>query len=127
MSPTTPHRPFVLVVEDEIPIRMDMTDCLEEAGFAVVQAGNADAAIQILERRSDIKLVFTDVDMPGSMDGLKLAAAVRKRWPPIPIIVTPGHVKVAVSDLPAGGRFFSKPYDRPTIARAVREMVEAAA
>jgi CheY-like chemotaxis protein len=118
-------RPAVLVVEDEALIRLDMVDCLEEAGFEVEEAANAAQAIRILESRKDIRLVFTDVDMPGSMDGLKLAAYVRDRWPPIKIIVTSGHVSVTADQIPAGGRFFSKPYDRPEIAQAVRELIQA--
>ena len=112
----------VLVVEDEALIRMDIVDCLEEAGFAVLEAGNADEALEILESRMDIRLVLTDVDMPGSMDGLRLAAAIRDRWPPVQIIVTSGHVTPQAHQLPAGSRFFHKPYDRPTIAQAVREL-----
>lgn len=114
----------VLVVEDDFIIRMDIVDCLEEAGFAVLEAADADQAIRILEQRTDIRLVFTDVDMPGSMDGLKLAAAVRDRWPPVAIIVASGHVLPQPSQIPEGGRFFQKPYSRPEIAHAVREMVK---
>jgi CheY-like chemotaxis protein len=113
----------VLVVEDEPLIRMDIVDCLEEAGFKVLQAADAAQAVLILEECADIRLVFTDVDMPGSMDGLKLASFVRDRWPPIQLIVTSGHVKVDQNQLPSGGRFFSKPYQGADIARAVKEMV----
>jgi two-component system, response regulator PdtaR len=83
-------RALVLIVEDELLIRLDAVDMIEAAGFDVIQAANADEAITILEARSDIQLVFTDVQMPGSMDGLKLAAAVRGRWPPIKIVATSG-------------------------------------
>lgn len=72
----------VLVVEDEVIIRMDISSALEAAGFRVLEAGNADEAITILHQSPDIQVLFTDIDMPGSMDGLKLAAAVRDRWPP---------------------------------------------
>ena len=113
----------VLVVEDEALIRMDMVDCLEEAGFSVLEADDADAAIAILESRTDIRLVLTDIDMPGSIDGLKLAAAVRDRWPPVQIIVTSGHVTPAEHQLPKGSRFFAKPYSRPDVARAVHELM----
>eukprot|EP01035_Chromulina_nebulosa_P042709 gene42709-57821_t len=78
----------VLVVEDEILVRMDIAMSLEAEGFVVLEAANADEAIDILNSRSDIRLMFTDIDMPGSMDGLKLAMAVRDRWPPVKIIVT---------------------------------------
>jgi len=80
--------PTVLVVEDETLIREFIAEELEEAGYSLVIANNADQAIAILEARQDVHLVFTDINMPGSMDGLKLAAAVRDRWPPIHIIIT---------------------------------------
>ena len=118
------HAATVLVVEDEVLIRMDIVGCLEDAGFDVIEAANADKAIEILEGRDDVRVVFTDVDMPGSMDGLKLAAFVRERWPPIKLIVTSGHVRVEAGDLPAGGRFFKKPYQRARIAQAVTEMLQ---
>ena len=99
------NRPVVLVVEDEFLLRMEAADMVKAAGFEVVEAGNADEAIEILEARRDITLVFTDIQMPGSMDGLKLARAVRGRWPPIKIVATSGHLHVRETDLPEGGRF----------------------
>jgi CheY-like chemotaxis protein len=112
----------VLVVEDEALIRMGIVDALEAAGVTVIEASNADEAIQALETRKDIELVFTDIDMPGSMDGLRLAACIRDRWPPVRLIVTSGHVAVKDEDLPSGGRFFRKPYSAPDVVRAVAEM-----
>ena len=100
----------VLVVEDEVLVRMDMTGQLEDEGFVVFEASKADQAIDVLQTHPSIRLMFTDIDMPGSMDGLKLAAAVRDRWPPIKIIVTSGHRVVDIADLPDGSVFFSKPY-----------------
>lgn len=123
-SITTPIR--ILVVEDEMTVRIDAVEILGAAGFDVLEAANADEAIQMLERYSDIRLVFTDIDMPGSMNGLKLAAATRDRWPPIRIIATSGHYKVQVGDLPAGARFISKPYQPAQIIGAVRELTKAA-
>ena len=79
------RRPVVLIVEDECLIRMDAADMIAGAGFEVVEAANGDQAIEILETRRDITVVFTDIQMPGSMDGLKLVRAVRGRWPPIKI------------------------------------------
>jgi CheY-like chemotaxis protein len=84
----------ILVVEDETFIRLDAVEVLRAAGFDILEAANADEAIQMLERHSDIRLIFTDIDMPGLMNGLKLAAAVRDRWPPVRIIATSGHFKV---------------------------------
>ena len=112
--------PAVLIVEDEPMVRLCAVETIEEAGFEVIEAANADEAIRILESRRDIRVVFTDVHMPGSMDGLKLAHAVRDRWPPIKIIVTSGRERVAVQDLPAGGRFFAKPYDPGEIKETLR-------
>jgi hypothetical protein len=91
--------------EDEPLVRMTAVGMIEEAGFDVVEAANADDAIRKLETRRDISVVFTDLDMPGSMNDLKLAYAVRGRWPPIKIIATSGHYAVRDGDLPDGGRF----------------------
>ena len=119
------ERPAVLVVEDEVLIRMAVADTIAEAGFTVCEAGNADQAIKLLESRADIRALFTDIDMPGSMDGLKLAAAVRTRWPAIKIIITSGHVKIRAEELPVEGKFFSKPYDAARIVSTLRDMVAA--
>lgn len=116
----------ILVVEDETFTRMDVVEILRAAGFDIVEAANADEAIQMLERNSGIHLVFTDIDMPGSMNGLKLAAAVRDRWPPVRIIATSGHFKIQLGDLPAGARFISKPYQPAQIISAIRELTSAA-
>lgn len=120
--PLIPPPIRVLVVEDEMFTRMDVVEMLRGAGFDVLEATNADEAIQMLERNSDIRLIFTDVDMPGSMNGLKLAAAVRDRWPPVRIIATSGHFKIKAGDLPADARFISKPYQPAQIISAVREL-----
>ena len=100
----------VLVVEDEFFGRSHAVNLVEDAGYTAVEAKNADEAIAILERRKDIRIVFTDINMPGSIDGLKLAHAIRKRWPPIELIVASGHFHLSDDDMPERGRFFSKPY-----------------
>jgi CheY-like chemotaxis protein len=110
--------PTVLVVEDETLVRELVVEELEEAGYSVVVAINADQAIAILEARQDIHLVFTDIDMPGSMDGLKLAAAVRDRWPPVHIIITTG--KVRPLEIPADALFIPKPYVGTNVIAAMR-------
>jgi two-component system, response regulator PdtaR len=102
--------PVILIVEDELLLRMDSAEVIGNAGFEVVQAANADQAIAILTGRPDIHVVFTDIQMPGSMDGLKLAKFVRDRWPPIKIVATSGLVPVEDDDLPAGSVFLPKPY-----------------
>jgi two-component sensor histidine kinase len=99
----------VLVVEDEMVLRMRAVDIVEDAGFAAVEAVNADEAISILEARSDISLLFTDIQMPGSMDGLKLAHAVHDRWPAIKIILVSGQVDPSEAERPTDSRFFGKP------------------
>jgi CheY-like chemotaxis protein len=95
-------RHVVLVVEDEPLLMMSAVDIVENAGFEAVEAGNADEAVRILESRTDIRIVLTDIDMPGSINGLKLAAAVRDRWPPIEIIIVSGHVRPKDDELPRG-------------------------
>ena len=123
MSPTfAARRPVVLIVEDEFLIRLQAAQIVSKAEFDVVEASSADEAISILEARSDITILFTDIQMPGSMDGLKLAAAVKGRWPPIKIVATSGLVNVRQEDLPEGGRFISKPYDFIQLTAALQEL-----
>jgi CheY-like chemotaxis protein len=114
-------RAVILIVEDDVLIRMDAAQMIAVGGFDVIEAANADEAIGILETRLDITVVFTDIQMPGSMDGLKLAAAVRDRWPPIKIVATSGHVTIDRDDLPDGGRFLPKPYSSAQILKTLRE------
>jgi CheY-like chemotaxis protein len=99
------HRPVVLAVEDEPLILMLAVNMIRDAGFEPLWASNADEAIRILESRDDIKIVFTDINMPGSMDGIKLARAVRGRWSPIKIIVTSGFSGSERKLLPEGSQF----------------------
>ncbi len=113
----------ILVVEDHPIIRLAALDFLENAGFLVIEASSADEAIAVLEERPEIHLVFTDVEMPGSLDGVKLAHYVRERWPPIKLIVVSGRTSVEESHLPAGARFFPKPYDENDIIEVVRSML----
>src|ERR1700687_4341069 len=122
MGLSAPKRPVVLIVENEFLLRMDAADMIAGAGFEVVEAGNADQAIEILESRRDITVVFTDIQMPGSMDGLKLARAIRGRWPPIKIVATSGRTNVREPDLPEGGRFLRKPYSPHQVAGVLREL-----
>ncbi len=126
MGYATTKRPVVLVVEDEFLIRMHAAEMIEDAGFDVVEASNADEAVAILEVRFDIAVVFTDIQMPGSMDGLKLARAVRNRWPPIHIVATSGLVDVKTGDLPDGGRFLPKPYSSTQVIGALHELTDGA-
>jgi CheY-like chemotaxis protein len=126
VSDYTGSRPVVLIVEDEFLLRMNAAEMIGDAGFDVVEAANADEAIAILEARPDIHVVFTDIQMPGSMDGLKLARFVRGRWPPIKIVATSGFVSVGKDDLPDGSRFLTKPYRPAQIVAALRELTGGA-
>jgi two-component system, response regulator PdtaR len=116
-----PGSRLVLVVEDEPLLRLMAGDLVEDAGLEPIFASNADDAVRILEDREDIGIVFTDVRMPGSIDGIKLAAAVRDRWPPIKIVVVSGHL-VGDPDLPEGALFFRKPYRSDEIISTLRKL-----
>jgi CheY-like chemotaxis protein len=100
---------IVLVVEDDLILRMRAIDMVDDAGYVSVEAVDADEALAILQSRSDIALLFTDIQMPGSMDGLELAHAVHERWPLIKIIIVSGQLKLSGSQLPRDSRFFGKP------------------
>jgi CheY-like chemotaxis protein len=102
---------------------MAAVDLVTAAGFEAIEAADADAAIRILEERSDIHLVFTDVEMPGTMDGIKLSHYIRSRWPPVQLIVASGRTIIEESHLPAGARFFSKPYSDSAIVEAIMAML----
>ena len=102
---------------------MGAVDLLTEAGFQVVEAESADEAIRVLKSRPDIHLAFTDVGMPGTMDGVKLSHCIRDRWPPVKLIVASGQTILAESQLPAGGRFFAKPYDDGAFIGAISGML----
>jgi len=112
----------ILVVEDEALIRMSAAQLLEDAGYTVVEAWNADIALQILKTRNDIRAVFTDIAMPGSLDGLKLAHAIRNRWPPIHLIVTSGLNAPTEAEFPSIARFIPKPYAPRQVLKAVSEL-----
>lgn len=127
MSTDLPKVPNVLIVEDEMMLRMRAVDIVEDAGFSPVQAVNADQALSILESRSDISLLFTDIQMPGSMDGLKLAHAVHDRWPAIKIILVSGQVNPSDAERPADSRFFGKPLSDDQMIAELQAMVGAGA
>jgi CheY-like chemotaxis protein len=117
------HKTSVLVVEDSPLIRMGAVDLVEAAGFEALEANDASAAIRILEARSEIGLVFMDVGMPGTMDGIKLSHYIRERWPPVNLILASGTTIVDPGRLPAGARFFEKPYHDVLIIEAMAGML----
>ena len=103
-------------------MRMHAVSLVADAGFETVEASNADDAIAILEARKDIRVVFTDINMPGSMDGLRLAHAIRRRWPPIELILTSGDFQIDENELPRRGRFIPKPYNRGEVTSVLNEL-----
>lgn len=115
--------PVVLVVEDDMVLRMRAVDVVEDAGFVPVEAVSADEAIDILESRDDISLLFTDIQMPGTMDGLKLAHAAHARWPHIKIILVSGQVAVGESDKPEDSKFFAKPFEVDNMISELQDMI----
>ncbi len=115
----------VLVVEDDPLLRFDMVDLVEDAGFVAHEARNADEAIEEMNRNPAIRVVLTDIEMPGSMDGLKLAFLVRKRWPPVVILVISGKRNVSQTDLPEDVLLLSKPYSPAMVVRTLRKAAAA--
>jgi CheY-like chemotaxis protein len=113
----------VLIVEDELLVRENAAGMLQSAGYVTLQARDAAEAIAILESRDDIRVVFTDVQMPGSMDGLRLAALIRDRWPPVELIVTSGHTQPDSAALPERARFLPKPYSDASLISAIAPLL----
>lgn len=124
-SPAGKSPRIVLIVEDEPLLRMLAAEVVEEAGFVAIEARDADEAIVLLESHPDISLLFTDINMPGSMDGLKLAHAVRDRWPPIKILLVSGQVQLQPSELPSNSFFVRKPYQASALVEELRAMVSS--
>lgn len=117
------NRAVVLVVEDQPLIRFNAVELVNSAGFEAIGAKNADEAIQILHARPDIHLVFTDVEMPGTMDGIRLTHYIRTRWPKIYLIVASGQGIIAENHLPNGSKFFPKPYSDDSIVKEIKRML----
>ena len=119
------HKPaIILLAEDETLVRMVASDILtDDASYRVIEAANADEALTLLEARHDVRVVFTDVDMPGSMDGLALARTVHARWPQVKVLIVSGKVRPAPAELPPGGVFMGKPYEPAVLVRQLRELL----
>lgn len=109
----------ILVVEDETLVRLYAVALIEDAGCAAMQAASAAEAITLLESHAEIDAIFTDIDLPGGMDGMGLAAVVRGRWPPIEVIVTSGHAQISEGQLPERGYFLPKPYTGAQLSRVL--------
>jgi CheY-like chemotaxis protein len=116
--------PVVLLVEDELLVRMAAADDLQDAGFHVLEAANADVALAVLEICSDdVQVLFTDIDMPGSMNGLDLAENVQQRWPHISLLISSAYHKLHPGQIPDEGRFVPKPYSSEDVVQHIRELV----
>ena len=122
MTVNTRKSPAVLIVEDEPLIRMDAIDIVEDAGFRTYEAASADDALLVMDRVDDIAILFTDVDMPGSMNGLELAAHVRDTRPSVKILITSGIFNVDQSPLPNGSVVIQKPYAMGHVTRKLQEI-----
>ncbi len=115
----------VLIVDDEDLVRMVGSDILQDGGFRVLEAANASQALQCLETVAEVRVLFTDVNMPGSPDGLGLAQLVHERWPRVKILVASGAVKPGPGDLPDEGLFLSKPYRADELLALVNSLTAA--
>ena len=116
-------KPAILVVDDEELLRLHAADLLEENGYAVIEAENAEAALKALDRRPDVRLLFTDINMPGRIDGVELARLVHERWPHILLVITSGRERLAQSEIPDDGRFLPKPYRAKELLGHVNEVL----
>ncbi|HEY6579017.1 MAG TPA: response regulator [Rhizomicrobium sp.] len=113
---------IVLVVEDEFLIRLNTVEMVEAAGFEALEASNADEALETLSRRRDVAIVFTDVNMPGSMNGLELAESISDSWPGIRVVLTSGRYILRDEDLPNDDRFILKPYSAGQVAHVLHQV-----
>jgi DNA-binding response OmpR family regulator len=102
--------PLALVVEDEELLRLHAACLLEEHGFTVIEAKNADAALRVMETRDEVRLLFTDIQMPGALDGMDLVRQVHDRWPRVLLVIISGQRKPTRAEIPDDGRFVVKPY-----------------
>jgi len=124
MNSYSHYSPVVLLVEDEPLVRMAAADDLQDAGFHVLEAANADVALAVLESCSDdVQVLFTDIDMPGSMNGLDLAESVQQRWPHISLLISSAYHRPGPETLPDDGRFVPKPYCSDDVVQQIRELV----
>ena len=122
-NPEADPKPAILVVDDEALLRFHAAELLAENGYAVVEAPNAEAALKMLKSRPDVRLLFTDIQMPGPIDGMELARLVHERWPHILLVVTSGLQRPSDEEIPDHGRFIAKPYRARELLGQVDEML----
>jgi two-component system, response regulator PdtaR len=127
MEQTSASTPTILVVEDEPLVRLVGTLLLADAGFNVIEACNAEEALRVLEASSDVRIVFTDVEMPGALDGFGLARCVHERWPSIGVIVTSGRAEPPRQKTGRNELFVAKPYASSTLMHKIEACLSAAA
>ncbi|HYF52942.1 MAG TPA: response regulator [Salinarimonas sp.] len=126
MKPRGPilHRPVVLLVEDEPLVRLVQVEILRDDRLWVVEAGDADEAFELMRGRPDIRVVVTDVDMPGSINGFEFARLVHQGWPDIGIVVTSGKMRPDPGDLPEGAIFVPKPTSADVLTAKIRSLLQ---
>jgi len=115
--------PIVVVAEDDFLLRMLATDILTDQGYAVLEAESAEVALMMLESTSNVRLLFTDVQMPGALDGMELARRVCERWPLVPVLVTSGQRRIRPGDLPDSARFLAKPYRQEDLVAVIDNLI----
>jgi CheY-like chemotaxis protein len=114
----------ILVVDDNGVLRMHAAELLKEAGYEVLEAADTEAAVGFLEARSDIKLLFTDVQLPAGRDGLSLAQQVTRQWPDVLLLITSGGPKIADESIPHDARFLTKPYSNREVLGHIDAMIK---
>lgn len=119
------NRSVVLLVEDDMLVRMIVAEVLADAGFAVIECASAEQALAALQTRPDVQVLFTDVNMPGALDGLALARIVHQQWPAVGIAIGSGRIRPGPGEIPPGTRFLAKPYVFDALTEAVCDLAEA--
>lgn len=123
-QPLTPSQPAILVAEDNAILRLDVSELLREHGYTVVEAANADEAIKLMESRKDIRMLFTDIEMPPGCDGLELAREVHNRWPKVLLVITSGRIEPTRDEIADDGTFIRKPYHVDDLLALIRKVDE---
>ncbi len=121
---TSADRPTILVAEDDELLRLNASELLEEHGYTVVEADNAEEALKVMEKRKDVRLLFTDIQMPPGCDGLELAREVHNRWPKVLLVITSGQVQPTRAEIADDGRFIRKPYRAKDLLGQIDELIE---
>ena len=120
------RRPPVLVVEDEELLRLYVDGFLEDEGFEVIDAVDADAALNIMTRRPDVRVLFTDIQLPGAIDGIELARLVHEHWPHVLLLITSGNQRPSTAEIADHGHFLPKPYRSDEVIREIHDLTEEA-